>query len=140
MFGHLASFAAARLCPLAAVYSGAMRGPIPVLPSKTPSYNAGSAVDVPYVSRNGELEAVELTGLRYRVDNLTARTVVIDWTTVSEPEARGTVTIPANLNAIAREYNDRELMQVTFELTDAGGVRQQLAHYEICAVFQGIGS
>lgn len=116
-----------------------MRGPIPVLPSKTPSYNAGSAVVVPYVSRNGELEAVDLSAMRYRVDNLTARTVVLDWTNVPTPASRGTVTIPASLNGMARTYNDRETIQVTFECTDTdGNVRQDLAQYEICAVYQGV--
>lgn len=116
-----------------------MRPPAPVLPSYRPAYNAGSAVPVPWVSRDPKtLEPVALSSLRYRIDNLTDSVVIADWTTVSAPEPSGEVTISAALNAMSRDWRDRQINQVCFELTDTNGnVRQQLAHYELCAVFQG---
>lgn len=111
----------------------------PVRPYKKQTANAGSAVTVGWNSRDADLDAVDLSALRYRIDNLTDSLVIQDWQSVSEPEAKGEVTIPASLNAMSRSYRDRQLNQVTFELTDtAGNVTQQLAHYELCAVFQGV--
>lgn len=114
-----------------------MRGPIPVLPARIPSYNAGSAVRVPYVSRDHALEEVTPSSARYRVDDLTNSRVVADWTTIDTPAARGAVIVSATLNAMQRAC-DLERRQVTFEFTDSdGNVRQELAHYELAAVYTG---
>lgn len=115
-----------------------MRGPVPVLPSKRPAYNAGSAVTVPYVSRNEQLEEVDPTTSRYRVDDLTNSRVIADWTAISPSPARGSVIVSAALNAMFGEASSLELRQVTFEFTDSSGnVRQELAHYELARVYQG---
>lgn len=122
-----------------------MRTP-PVEPYFRPIYNAGSAVHVPYLHRNSELEAVDLDALEYRIDNLTDSVVILEWTTVPPPgmgqpiPARGEITVPATLNDMSRMYRDRELRQVTFRMTDPGGnVTQDLAYYQLSAVFTGVG-
>lgn len=116
----------------------ALRSGVPVRPYYRKTINAGSAVKIGWNSRDGDLNAVELSSARYRIDNLTDSLVIQDWTTISAPAAKGTVTIPASKNGMSRTYRDRELRQVTFELTDTdGNVSQQLAYYELAAVFQG---
>lgn len=115
-----------------------MRGPIPVLPSKRPTYNAGSAVTVPYVSRSDQLEEVDPASTRYRVDDLTNSRIIVDWTAISPSPARGTLIVSAANNAMFGENRSIELRQVTFEFTDSSGnVRQELAHYELARVYQG---
>lgn len=110
----------------------------PVRPYSKQTINAGSAVTVGWNSRDADLDAVTLASARYRIDNLTDSTVVQGWTAIDTPAAKGTITIPASKNGMTRDWRDRQLNQVTFELTDSdGNVTQQLAHYEICAVFQG---
>jgi hypothetical protein len=114
----------------------------PVSPYALRRINAGSAIVIPYQSVDDALNPVELAtdGLRYRIDNLTDSVVIQDWVTVtgSPPAQRGTITIPASLNAMSRQYRDRQLNQVALEFTDSdGNVTQVLAHYEIAAVFVG---
>lgn len=110
----------------------------PVRPYKASQVNAGSSIEVDYSSRDpdGVLEAP--TALRYRIDNLTDALVILEWTSVGTPLTEGSVSIGATLNAMSRTWRDRQLNQVTFEATYASGsLVQQLAHYELCAVFQG---
>lgn len=115
-----------------------MRGPVPVLPSKRPTYNAGSAVEVPYVSRSMQLDAVTPASARYRIDDLTNARQILDWTTIQAPPARGTVIVSADANEMYGTVNDLELRQVIFEFTlSDGSVRQELAHYELARVYQG---
>lgn len=115
-----------------------LRSGVPVRPYKKQIANAGSAVTVGWNSRDADLDAVTLASARYRIDNLTDSLVIQDWTAIDTPAAKGTITIPASTNAMSRDYRDRELRQVTFELTDGGGnVTQQLRYYELCAVFTG---
>ena len=110
----------------------------PVRPYKRRLVNAGSAVTVGWNSRDANLDAVDLASARYRIDNLTDSLVIQGWTAIDTPAAKGEITIPASKNAMSREYRDRELRQVTFELTDGdGNVTQQLRYYTLCAVFQG---
>lgn len=115
-----------------------MRGPVLVLPYQTQVVNAGSAAVVAWTSATLELAPSVPTQVRWRYDNLTDSVVLQDWQTLATPSApRGTITIPASLNAMTRQYRDRQLNQVTFEITTADGVRQQLAYVELCAVFTG---
>lgn len=114
-----------------------MMHPVPVQPSKRPTYNAGSAVEVPYVSRSTQLEEVTPSSARYRVDDLTNSRVIADWAAISPALARGTVTISATLNAMFGDGTPTELRQVTFEFTASGNVRQELAHYFLARVYQG---
>lgn len=110
----------------------------PVRPYRAPEVNAGSSIEVDYSSRDpdGVLEAP--TVLRYRIDNLTDALVVLEWTNVNTPGTEGSVSIGASLNAMSRTFRDRQLNQVTFEATYASGSKvQQLAHYQLCAVYQG---
>jgi len=92
-----------------------------------------------YQSVDDSLGALELASARYRVDDLTHVRQVLDWQTIADPEPRGTVAISAAQNAMYGDVNERELRQVTFELTDTtGNVRQQLAYYELARVYQGV--
>lgn len=111
---------------------------VPVLPSRRPVYNAGSAVTVKWNSRDENLGELELTTLRYRVDNLTDSRIVLDWTNIATPDPAGSKVIPAALNGMATTYRSRQLMQVTFEMTDAdGNLVQDVQHYVLAAVYQG---
>lgn len=115
-----------------------MRGPRPVRPSRIVAANAGGAAVVSYNSVDDELNAVELSALRWRYDDLTNAVQLQDWASVADPDARGTITVSAALNAMTRDWRDRQLNQVTFELTDtSGNVRQQLAYVELANVYQG---
>lgn len=114
-----------------------MRPPVPVRPSRVETYNAGSAVDVPYVSRSSQLAEVTPTSTRYRIDDLSNSRVITDWTAIVPAVARGVLVVPAASNAMYGEFADRELRQVAFEFTTAGVVRQELAYYELARVFQG---
>lgn len=111
----------------------------PVFPYHKQQANAGSAVEVPYQSVGNNLELVELSALRWRYDDLTNGRVLQDWTSVPAPDPRGTITIPASLNAMTSRVHGRQTNQVTFELTDTNGnVRQELAYVELGAVYQGM--
>ena len=115
-----------------------MRGNVPVLPYQRQLVNAGSAAVVAWTSATLELGAAIPTQVRWRYDNLTDSVVLQDWQTLATPsETRGTITVPASLNAMSRQYRDRQLNQVTFEITTADGVRQQLTYVELAAVFTG---
>ncbi len=114
----------------------------PVRPYQVIRANAGSAVVVPYRKTDDALAAVTLgtNGLRWRYDDLTTSKILQGWTTVtgSPPPSSGEITISAALNAMSKDYLDRQLNQVTFEFTDENGnVTQQLVHIELAAVFQG---
>jgi hypothetical protein len=113
----------------------------PVFPYQQQVINAGSAAVVPWTSATLELAAAIPTQVRWRYDNLTDGVVLQDWQTLATPsETRGTITIPASLNAMTRQYRDKQLNQVTFEITTADGVRQQLAYVVLGAVFTGVTS
>lgn len=114
-----------------------MRPPVPVRPSRVETYNAGSAVDVPYVSRSSQLAEVLPTSARYRVVDLDNSRVVIGWTAITPAAVRGVVVVSAANNAMFGEFSATELRQVTFEFTTSGVVRQELAHYELARVYQG---
>jgi hypothetical protein len=115
-----------------------MRGPIPVLPYQRQIVNAGSAAVVAWTSATLELAPAVPTQVRWRYDNLTDSVVLQGWETLATPsDPRGTITIPASLNAMTWTWRDRQLNQVTFEITTADGVRQQLAYVELAAVFTG---
>jgi hypothetical protein len=112
----------------------------PVRPYQQKQINAGSSTTREWLSRDDDLVPLPVTSGRWRYDNLTDSIVLQDWTalTIPTPVARGEITIPAALNAMSRTYRDRQLNQVTFELTDGdGNVTQQLAFVELAAVFQG---
>lgn len=114
----------------------------PVRPYQLQRINAGSAVVISYSIADDSLGLVTLAtdGLRYRIDNLTDGRQILDWQTVtgSPPPSIGTITVPATLNVVS-EGQDTRLNQVTIEATTASGsVTQQIKHYEIAAVYQGI--
>lgn len=105
-----------------------------IRPHRVKRVSAGSLVRVPYNSVDDQLAALTLTGLRYRVDNLTDGLVIVDWTSVSTPGARGTITITGALNAMSRNWRRRQLNKVTLEQTSADGVEQIEFFYELSAV------
>lgn len=116
-----------------------LRGGRPVRPYQKQTVNAGSAVVIGWDSRDAGLSQVDLSSLRYRIDNLTDSVVIQDWQDIPDPDPKGSITIPGSLNSMSRQYRDRELRQVTFELTDTdGNVTQQLRYYELCVVYQGL--
>lgn len=109
----------------------------PTRPTKTGTVNSGSACAVDYSARNLDNELEAPTSMRYRIDNLTDSVVILGWTNVPTPATTGSVTIPATLNAMSRQWRDRQLNQVTFEATFAdGSVVQSVIAYQLCAVLQ----
>lgn len=110
----------------------------PTRPGKQVPVNAGSSCQVDYSSRDVDNVLEAPASMRYRVDNLTDSVVVVDWTNVPTPGTEGSVTISAALNAMTREFRDRQLNQVTFEATyDNGDKTRSMAYYELCAVVVG---
>ena len=108
-----------------------------IRPHRVKRVSAGSLVRVPYNSVDDQLDPLTLTGLRYRIDNLTDGLIVTDWTSVSTPGARGTITISAATNAMGRAWRRRQLNKVTFEQTSADGIEQVEFFYELSAVLVG---
>lgn len=101
----------------------------------------GSDCDVGWNSRASNLDPVPLSGVRYRIDDMTNGLEIQAWTEVdfggNDPAAKGTVTIPASLNVRQRKYNRTELRQVRFELSDENGGKQtQTAYYELVGVWE----
>lgn len=108
-----------------------------IQPGRVKRVSAGSLVNVPYVSTDDELAPTDLTGLRYRIDNLSDGRVVQEWTTVNTPGQNGTITIPASVNTMLQSWRRRQLNKVTLEQTTTEGVRQVEFFYELCAVLVG---
>lgn len=103
--------------------------------------NAGSSCDLDYSSRDVDNVLEAPSSMRYRIDNLTDSVVILQWTNVPTPGTEGSVTVSAALNAMTRQYRDRQLNQATFEATYANGdIATSLALYELCAVFAGLSS
>ena len=75
--------------------------------------NEGTACYVTAKFRNNGATVVPLS-VRYRVECLTTRRTMLDWTDVS-PASSVTVTIPASLNVLNKQTNSRERRQVIFE-------------------------
>lgn len=113
---------------------------LPVRPFKAPPVNAGTSLVVEYSVRDYTGTLAEPTLLRYRIDNLTDVIVVQDWVEVEAPASEGVVTIAASLNAMSRQYRDRQHNQITFEATlEDGSKTTELCAYQLCAVYTGQG-
>ena len=93
---------------------------------------------MPYLLVDDELWQLDVASLRWRYDDLTNCKVLQDWTPVADPQAQGSITIPAALNAMSSRGPERQLNQLCIESTDSDGtVRQTLAYVELGAVFHG---
>lgn len=99
--------------------------------------NAGNDIKIDITSLDFD-EALEApSSLRYRIDNLTDRLVITQWTAIPTPGTETTLTISAATNAMSTQTKDRQLNQVTFEATYADGTKcKDTLVYELCAVYE----
>lgn len=74
---------------------------------------------------------------RYRIDNLSVNQAILEWTALDNSVNPLTILIPANLNAIQRQWNDFETQQVTVEFTVGDEVQQQVFLYSLVNLSQG---
>ena len=65
------------------------------------------------------------TTIHYRVDCLTTKRQITDWTSVSSPAASNTIVITSAENQILDDSNAREKKQITIKL-DSGLTTQQI--------------
>lgn len=101
-----------------------------VLPRK--DFNEGSAFTVQAYFRNrSSAAAVTPTSVKYRLDCLTSRKEVLDWTTIS-PSTSASIAITGAQNAIQDDCNDYERRQITI-MTDEGLATQhrEIAVYSV---------
>lgn len=102
--------------------------------------NAGSSLKLEVTSLDDEDVLFEPDTMRYRIDNLSAVRVVLDWTIVANPASIQIIRIPAGLNQIIFTGNDQELIQVTVEITqeseNGDEVQQQLFLYDLINISQ----
>lgn len=99
--------------------------------------DAGNDIRIDITSLDFD-EALEApTSMRYRIDNLTDRIVITQWTAIVAPGTETTLTISAATNAMSSDNNDRQLNQITFEATYADGTKaKDTVCYELCAVYE----
>lgn len=99
--------------------------------------NAGNDIQIAIRSLDFD-EALEApSSMRYRIDNLTDRFVITQWTTIASPAEEKTITISAATNAMSTATKDRQLNQVTIESTYADGTKaKETVCYELCAVYE----
>lgn len=92
-------------------------------------------IDITSLDFDEVLEAP--ASLRYRIDNLTDRIVITQWTAIATPGEESTLTITAATNAMSTQGKDRQLNQVTVEATYADGTKaKDTLCYELCAVYE----
>lgn len=109
----------------------------PPRPYTQHTIDAGNTIRIDITSLDFD-EALEApTALRYRIDNLTDRIVITQWTAIVAPAEESTLTISATTNAMSTQTKDRQLNQVTFEATYADGtIAKDTVCYELCAVYE----
>jgi hypothetical protein len=99
--------------------------------------DAGNDIKIDITSLDFDEVLEAPSSLRYRIDNLTDRTVITQWTAISSPDTETTLTISAATNAMSQQNTDRQLNQVTFEATYADGTKcKDTLLYELCAVYE----
>lgn len=94
-------------------------------------YKEGSTVviDVEYVSDAGTLFAP--VAVRYRVDSLTLKEPVVEWSPMATLSTTGTIVISSANNKIPHDESLEE-RQVVVEMTDSSGyVAVSVADYDI---------
>lgn len=95
----------------------------------TPSINEGQTLRLNVRPLNESLVASTPTSMRYRIDDLDTREVILDWTALT-PSTSITLTITAAQNAI-RHLLDSERRQIVIEATDVDGVYRDTYEYEV---------
>lgn len=99
--------------------------------------DAGNDIRIDITSLNFDEELEAPVSMRYRIDNLTDRVVITQWTAIVAPAEEVTLTISAATNAMSQQNTDRQLNQVTFESTYADGTKaKDTVCYELCAVYE----
>jgi hypothetical protein len=109
----------------------------PPRPYVAHTIDAGNDIKIDITSLDFD-EALEApTSMRYRIDNLTDKIVITQWTAIVGPDEETTLTISAATNAMSTDNKDRQLNQVTFEATYADGTKcKDTLCYELCAVYE----
>jgi hypothetical protein len=109
----------------------------PPRPYAQHTINAGNDIRIDITSLDFD-EALEApVSMRYRIDNLTDRIVITQWTAIVGATEESTLTISAATNAMSTENKDRQLNQVTIEATYADGTKaKDTVVYQLCAVYE----
>ncbi len=109
----------------------------PVRPYVDHIIDAGNAIRIDITSLDFDEVLEAPSSMRYRIDNLTDRVVITQWTAIGSPGEETTLTISAATNAMSQQKFDRQLNQVTFEATYADGTKcKDTLCYELCAVYE----
>lgn len=109
----------------------------PVRPFAQHTIDAGNDIRIEVTSLDFD-EALEApTSMRYRIDNLTDRVVITQWTAMGSLDETTVLAISAATNAMSNTTTDRQLNQVTFESTFADGTKAlDTVCYELCRVYE----
>lgn len=109
----------------------------PPRPYAQHTINAGNdiLIDITSLDFDEVLEAP--VSMRYRIDNITNRVAITQWTSIVAPGEETTLTISAATNAMSNQSQDRQLNQVTLEATYADGtIAKDTVCYELCAIYE----
>ena len=110
---------------------------LPPRPFAEFTVNAGNDIRIDVRSLDFDEEQEAPSSMRYRIDNVTDRLVIRDWTAVSSPAEQTSITVSAALNAMSTQTRDRQLNQVTIEATYVDGTKcKDTVCYELCAVYE----
>ena len=82
-------------------------------------YEETTFVTTAYFRTRGTKASSTPTTIHYRVDCLTTKRQITDWTSVSSPAASNTITITSTENQILDDANPVEVKQITIK-TDTG--------------------
>lgn len=99
----------------------------PVKEAPTPRVQEGEAFRVTIRTLTADLAATTPTTMRYRIDDLSQGSAILDWTSLT-PGTAVNVVITAAQNAI-RNGLSSERRQIVFESSDSDGpIRKTLAY------------
>jgi len=77
-----------------------------------PKVQEGASFTATAYFRSGGAASAPATNVKYRVDNLSTRKELTDWTSVT-PAVSVSITITSAHNKIQQNTNDREIIQLT---------------------------
>ncbi len=109
----------------------------PVRPYVEHIIDAGNDIRIDITSLDFDESLEAPSSMRYRIDNLTDRIVITQWTNIPGATEETELLISAATNAMSTQNKDRQLNQVTIEATYADGTKaKDTLCYELCAVYE----
>jgi hypothetical protein len=99
--------------------------------------NEGSECTIETIPLDANRVRMVPTSMRYRIDCLTTRQQVLDWTSIATPAESNLIVVSAALNAIRSDRNVRERKQMTVETTSGTSKRNDTFSWDVLNI-QGV--